>query len=387
MAPGLSSSPQDASSDHVTNQGSVGMLTSMTTMNGTQQFDITVDDKDESVRPQGETGNSAIELSIDEAAALAALLGSDELAAAKGSEVLLRRKLLEQLKAKHRKLNELTEEIAAKDRELATLTEEVEAKDRELATLKQATSADANTAFRNGFFASGERKVKVVKVRTKRLIGEGKGVGSEALDIDRNNTKEVADLGLAFDAAASPGRCASPDPFGSPRLCASPEEDSGVQYESGGVVAQNGYMYFAPSKASKVLSIRMEDHKVAFIGPALAGGNRKYRARGVLASNGCIFFAPYQAKKVLCVDPSTQTVRTIGDEMGPDHQFATEGSLMPDGSICFTSNSADAPVLLCINPAERKITLINVNSGAFDNTERVDSSPALASPENASGLT
>merc|ERR1712232_107690 len=134
-------------------------------------------------------------------------------------------------------------------------------------------------------------------------------------------------------------------------------DDGDIQYESGGVLAPNGRIYFAPSKALRVLCIDSQDHRVEMLGPRLPG-KRKYRARGILAPNGCILFAPYAAQKVLCVDTVAQTVEVIGPDLEGRYKYLTDGVRAPDGLIYFASNSADAPHVLCIDPVARIVKAV-----------------------------
>ena len=74
------------------------------------------------------------------------------------------------------------------------------------------------------------------------------------------------------------------------------------KYMSGGVLAANGKIYFAPFGAPQVRCIDPEAQTAETFGPKL-DGPIKYSAVGVLAANGKIFFAPDRAAQVLCIDP------------------------------------------------------------------------------------
>ena len=67
-----------------------------------------------------------------------------------------------------------------------------------------------------------------------------------------------------------------------------------IKYEAGGVVGQDGCIYFAPCDAARVLRIAA-DGNVEQVGPEILG-DYKY---GIVGQDGCIYFAPRFAARVL----------------------------------------------------------------------------------------
>jgi len=135
------------------------------------------------------------------------------------------------------------------------------------------------------------------------------------------------------------------------------QDEDGTKYEANGVVAPNGMLYFAPSRALQVLSVDPRLRRAEMLGPKLAG-KRKYIASGVLASGGRIYFAPYSARHVLCVHSETGTVETLSPELDGSSKYQANGIVGHDGKIYFEPCNSESQKILCIDPVRHTFELV-----------------------------
>lgn len=99
---------------------------------------------------------------------------------------------------------------------------------------------------------------------------------------------------------------------------------------SGGTLAPNGNIYFAPHYATKIAKLDPTTDTVTLVGPDLGGASNKYMS-GVLAPNGSIYFFPNRNGNVLKLNPTTDAVTSITGLFG---NGAFNGCIVsPQGNI------------------------------------------------------
>jgi len=127
---------------------------------------------------------------------------------------------------------------------------------------------------------------------------------------------------------------------------------------SGGTVAPNGNIYFAPHFATKIAKLNPTTDTVTLVGPDLGGASNKY-VSGVLAPNGSIYFLPNRNGNILKVDPTTDTVTQITASFG---NGAFNGAIVsPQGNIYGVPQSF-LTIMLKLDTSTDTITTIPIPS-------------------------
>ena len=118
---------------------------------------------------------------------------------------------------------------------------------------------------------------------------------------------------------------------------------------SGGVLAPNGKIYFAPYSATVGRIVDPANNSVTTYGSF--PGNEAYNG-GVLAPNGKIYFAPHNGTVGRIVDPTDNTVTTYGSFPG---SLAYDGGVLaPNGKIYFVPYGAS--VGRFVDPSDNSVT-------------------------------
>ena len=86
---------------------------------------------------------------------------------------------------------------------------------------------------------------------------------------------------------------------------------TGTYKWSGGVLAPNGKIYFAPLNSTKILQLDPTTNTTTLIGSVYEGADQWYG--GVLAPNGKIYFAPLNSTQILEL-PDVNIPNVIGSD-------------------------------------------------------------------------
>jgi hypothetical protein len=106
---------------------------------------------------------------------------------------------------------------------------------------------------------------------------------------------------------------------------------------SGGVLAPNGKIYFAPSNSTQILELNPTTNTTQLVGSVYSGSTKW--SGGVLAPNGKIYFAPYKVSQILELNPTTNTTQLVGSVYSGYLKWSG-GVLAPNGKIYFALQTA-----------------------------------------------
>lgn len=142
--------------------------------------------------------------------------------------------------------------------------------------------------------------------------------GTNTLDVQTNRTWAVLD-GIVLEPTWGPkltGLASNPTvtPLPTPALAKT----------SGGVLAPNGNLFFAPDNSDKVLVLNPQTQ----VQGAIATGRVGYWSAGVLTRSGLIYFLPISPNntQLLQVNPVTNTARLVGPILTSGYKSAVVGA-------------------------------------------------------------
>jgi streptogramin lyase len=132
----------------------------------------------------------------------------------------------------------------------------------------------------------------------------------------------------------------------------------GTSAYTGGTVAPNGKIYFAPYTATTGIVFNPVNNSIGTFGPIQSNGTGKNQG-GILAPNGKIYIIPDNNTVVTVLDPSSDTVSSIVGPGGADK--CAGGAIGSSGKIyCFPTNVNN--FIFVINPANNTISSISLPS-------------------------
>ncbi|NBW57179.1 hypothetical protein EBR43_05225 [bacterium] len=158
----------------------------------------------------------------------------------------------------------------------------------------------------------------------------------------------------------------------------------GTSAYTGGTIAPNGKIYFAPYTATTGIVLNPADNSVGTFGPVqgLASGKNQ---GGILAPNGKIYIIPDNATAVTILDPSNNTVSSIIGPGGADK--CAGGAIGSSGKIyCFPANINN--FIFVINPANDTISSISLPSvGGYARPITLKDGKVFSNPIPGYGIT
>ena len=158
----------------------------------------------------------------------------------------------------------------------------------------------------------------------------------------------------------------------------------GTSAYTGGTIAPNGKIYFAPYTATVGIVLNPVDNSIGTFGPVQSNASGKYQG-SVLAPNGKIYCIPDGNTAVAILDPSNNTVSSIIGPGGSDK--CAGGTLGSSGKIyCFPANINN--FIFVVNPNTDTISSISLPSvGGYGKPITLQNGKVLSTPIAGLGKT